>query len=228
MSENALFQETQVAGIPDPKPVRLIISGLSDEKLWLTNISGGIAPNYQLMYSIGADAYLNAFNQRLSLFQIEGIYVPTICDTGSPRDEPAFMTLYKERNIVSSSETTRVTYNGITIIGYFVKLTLGDFNKQGIEGHSFNLTFLGKIDRLDDGDTGRIATSANTPSASAVPQTASEQINNRTSDLRVVAQHLRSPLRAAAGIQSGNVVISARPAAPDILQQSIATLGSVT
>jgi hypothetical protein len=221
MSENALFQETQVAGLPDPKAIRLVISGLSDETLWLLTISGGIAPNYQLMYSIGADAYLNAFNQRLSMFEIEGVYIPTACDTGAPRDEPAFMTLYKERNIVSTSETTRMTYNGITIIGYFVKLDLGEYSKQGIVGHTFSLKFLGKIDRLDDGDTGRISTEANTPGTAQVPQTAAVQIQNRASDVLFALNHFRSPLNAAARVPSAhsNALVSSRPAFSETLQQ---------
>jgi hypothetical protein len=128
----------------------MTISGLADEELWLTGLRGSTEPNYQLMYSFGNSAFINSFNQRLSVFQISGIHVSQTCN-GSQRGEPAYVPFYKKRNIVSSDAATKITFDGITLTGWFIKLNIGDVTNEGIDGHLFSLDFLGRMRKAGDG-----------------------------------------------------------------------------
>jgi hypothetical protein len=152
-----LFSKTSVLGVTDDKPARLVIEGLTTEELWINSVKGGVEPNYQLMYSVGDGAFLNAFNQRFSLFMLDGIYIPSQCGTVSSDKEPEFLKFYKKHNIVTSSAASEedigdpigITFNNITITGWVVKLAIGSYSKEGIDGHTFSLSFLGKIDGID-------------------------------------------------------------------------------
>jgi len=155
---DSLFQNTTIKGLQDNKPARLIIEGFAREEFWITGLSGGVQPNYQLMYAVGPGAFLNAFNQRLSMFQLDGIHVPADCDRDTQNAEPAFLTFYKERNIVAAgarsngepSAPTYMSFNNITLIGFVVGLSIGNYSKEGIDGHTFQFKFLAKIDGLDE------------------------------------------------------------------------------
>jgi len=153
MSET-LFKQTQLASISDEKPARMVISGFSDpqEKLLITGFAGGIKPSYQLMYSIGNSVFLNAFSQRLSMFQMVGVYVPASCEGDNATEIPEFFRFYRDHNIVTAGEPITIAINEITITGYIVELQIQDYSKDGIDGHKFTLPFLGKIDNLDIAD----------------------------------------------------------------------------
>jgi hypothetical protein len=148
-----LWRDTQVASINDNRPVRMTVSGLNNEELWLTGLRGSVEPNFQLMYSFGNSAFINAFNQRLSQFQISGIFVAATCD-GGQRSEPAFVDFYKKRNIVSSEDPTKITFDGITITGWFTSMNIGDVTNEGIQGHLFTLGFLGRLRKAGDNADG--------------------------------------------------------------------------
>jgi len=142
-----LFEKTQVAALEDVKPIRLTVEGLSpDEQVWLTTIRGTTSPNFQLMYAIGPDTFINSFNQKLTLFSIKGIYVTSDCGGAfTVIGEPPFLSFYRRNNINSSVDAIKITFNGIVITGFLVKLDIGEFSKEGIEGHLFTLDFLGVI-----------------------------------------------------------------------------------
>jgi len=148
-----VFGTTQLASFADDKPVRLTVDGLKDEKLYLTSIRGEVNPNYQLMYTVGRGIYLNSFEHRLSLFTIQGIYVLVNCNGPlDNRGEPPFMLFYKRHNINTSSKAVRITFNNIVITGFLVKLSLGNYQQEGmgdVDGHMFTLLFLGTIDGLN-------------------------------------------------------------------------------
>jgi len=149
MSVNALFQETAVAGVEDVKPARLTVSGLDNEEIWLLDIKGGTTPNYQLMYSVGNEAFLNAFNQRFSIFTLSGVHILATCEGEPTQGEPPFLTFYKNNNIVSNATPVSVAYSGLTMSGYMVGLKLGSYNQEGIDGYQFTLEYLGKIDTVE-------------------------------------------------------------------------------
>lgn len=145
-----LFETTQLASMQDDKPVRLTIDGLSDEKLWLVKINGGARPNYQLMYAISGEKFLNTFQQRLRIWNIQGVYALADCD--GPVDatgEPPFLKFYKEHNISAAAKLLRMAYSGTVIKGYLVELKLGDFQQEVVDGYQFNLQFLGIIQGLE-------------------------------------------------------------------------------
>lgn len=147
----ALFPRTQLAALQDDKPVRLTIDKLDDDKLWLTKISGSVKPNFQLMYAIGSDKYINTFSQRLSVWPISGVYA--LADCNGPIDavgEPPFLKFYKQHNISAAATNLRITFSGIVITGYLVELSIGDYQQEIIDGYQFNLSFLGAINGLEE------------------------------------------------------------------------------
>jgi hypothetical protein len=144
-----IFKQTQVSSMEDTKPVRLTVEGLSNERLWITQINGQSVPNFQIMNAIGPEIYVNVFNHRLAPFNLAGIYVTADCDGEVEQDgEPPFLTFYKQNNIVQRTESIRITFNGIVIQGYMVRLSIGNYSQEGIDGHTFKLEFLGTIDGL--------------------------------------------------------------------------------
>jgi hypothetical protein len=165
-----IFGKTAMAGIPDSKPVRLVIEGLApEENLFLTNIAGNVAPNFQIMYSFGRDIFLNAFTQRLSVFKITGIYVSSSCEGDtSGRGEPVFLSFYRKNNIVSSKGAIKITFNGITITGFLIMLEVENYNKEGIDGHNFSLQFLGMIGGLEKASNPDRGSSTHKAAASAL------------------------------------------------------------
>ena len=142
-----LFKRTQLASLADDKPVRLTIDQLDDDKLWLTGIKGGIKPNFQLMYALSGQKFINTFRQRLSLWPIEGVYALADCD--GPIDavgEPPFLTFYNKHNISRAATNLKITFSGIVITGYLVSLNIGDYQQEVIDGYQFNLSFLGVVE----------------------------------------------------------------------------------
>jgi len=198
-----VFKQTQVASIDDPKPARLTVEGLTGEELWLTEIKGDVSPNFQLMHAVGKGAYLNAFNQRLSPFEITGVYVASSCDGSAPAGEPEFLKFYKERNIVASPDPLRLTYNGITITGFLTRLVLGKYSQDKIDGHKFTLKFLGVIDTLADqtfefgGEFTDISQSASDLSDAARARLGAENTEG-AGESAVRSSNLRTPEQIAA------------------------------
>lgn len=147
-----LFSVTQLVDFADDKPVRLVIDGLSaqNEQLYLNRIRGDIQPNFQLLYAIGPGKYINGFDQRLGPFAIDGVYVLTDCEgQQDTQTKPPFMTFYEENNILTRVRNgqgpIRITFEGIVLEAWIVKLTIGDYQKEGIEGHAFTLNILAQL-----------------------------------------------------------------------------------
>ena len=150
---NDVFGQSRAIGISTESKVRLVVEGFDDETLWLTSFQGDIEPNYQLMYSLGAEVFINTFSDKLSLFKLGGVYVMNLCNqdgTGTP----AFMSFYRARNIAVSDEPLRIALNSIVITGFLVMLTIGKFTQEVVEGHRFTLTFLGMLDQSLAGANG--------------------------------------------------------------------------
>jgi hypothetical protein len=150
---NALFRGTQLAAFADDKPVRLVIEGFQDpkEKLFLNDIQGETQPNYQLLYTIGAAKYLDVFSQRLSPFAITGLHIMTSC-TGAnvvQQEEPHFYKFYQANNIVTRARQGKgplfISFNGIVLKSYLIKLVWGSYQKERTDGHQFTLQILADL-----------------------------------------------------------------------------------
>jgi hypothetical protein len=80
MANSFFSNEPSMVPYYEGTPVRLTIAGYEDnDKLFITKMAGSIAPNYQLMYSIGATAFLNAFSQRMSFWNLNGFHLYKDC-----------------------------------------------------------------------------------------------------------------------------------------------------
>jgi hypothetical protein len=145
-----LFKGTAVFGLEDVKPVRLTIEDFrNNELLWLTDIKGSTKPNFQLMYSVGKDTFINAFNQRLSVFQISGVHILNNCDGAfNSSGEPPFLSFYKANNIIARTESLKISFENIVVSGFMIELEISSYSQEGIDGHRFTLTFLGSISGL--------------------------------------------------------------------------------
>jgi hypothetical protein len=151
-----IFGETAVFGIEDPKPARLTIEDFANnENLWLTDIRGGAKPNYQLMYAVGSDVYLNAFNQRLAQFDIQGIHILNNCAGAfQTTGDPPFLDFYKDNNIIQRTNPLKITFEGIVITGWMVEVAIGAYSQESVDGHRFGLTFIGTINGLQNDPPG--------------------------------------------------------------------------
>jgi hypothetical protein len=147
-----IFNETEIIGISDKRKRRLTISGFESEQLWLTDISGMLKPNYQLMYSLGARVFINAFNNKLSMFKLQGIYVPETCSSSGNGKTPEFVRFYREKNITQSSDA-KIAFEGISIKGSIVSMEIANYSKQGIDGHGFTLSFLGRLREAENSNS---------------------------------------------------------------------------
>ena len=150
MGELALFEKTQLGSINDSKPARLTIKEFQNGRLFVNNVGGGVKPNYQLMYSIGDDIFLNTFSDRLSLWTLRGLHILTDCEGADVPGEPPFLTFYKEYNI-KTERTVSMSFAGITMKGYLVHMTVQDYNQNGVEGFQFNLQYLALLQNLEKG-----------------------------------------------------------------------------
>lgn len=155
VNDSTVFSDaTGLASMKDQKPVRLVIPKFNDGKLLITKISGGVRPNFQLMYSLGSDVFINAFNQRLSMWTLSGLYIPSMCDNGKDfKGEPAFVDLYRRFNIRSGGVPLDMAFNGIVLVGFFVEIKIQDYTQKGIDGFSWEAAFLGRVNNfLEDPD----------------------------------------------------------------------------
>jgi hypothetical protein len=144
-----VFQETtQLAAITDQKPVRLVIPKFRNGKLLITKIAGEVRPNYQIMYSLGADAFITAFNQRLSTWTIHGLHIPGGCDGQNFKGEPAFVDLYRKFNIRTAKQPLDMAFNDIVLVGFFIGMTIQDYSQNGVDGFAWETPFLGRINNL--------------------------------------------------------------------------------
>ena len=150
---NDIFGDKKVAAINAVgKKVRLVVEGLKDETIWITSVRGEIEPNFQLMYSIGAQIYINTFQHKLSAFTLGGVYVFDLCGQEAG-GTPPFLSFYLRNNIAVSDRPIKVSFNGIVVTGYIVKLVIGEFNQDNIEGHEFSMPFLGIVEGTGAGGT---------------------------------------------------------------------------
>ena len=146
-----IFHESAgLASISDDKPVRLTIPKFPNGKLLITKISGGVQPNYQIMYSLGSDVFITAFNQRLSPWNISGIHIPGSCNNVAQNfnGEPAFVDLYRKFNIRTAKQPLDMTFNDIVVTGFFTGMRVGDYSQNGIDGYTWETTFLGRMTNL--------------------------------------------------------------------------------
>jgi hypothetical protein len=148
-----LFRGTQLASLTDDKPVRLVIEGFKDpnERLFLNELSGEVQPNFQLLYAIGPGKYIDSFAQRLAPFVITGTHILTTC-TGQQvqaQTQPTFLTFYQANNIVARAAGKKgpllISFNGIVLKSYLVKLVIGSYQKEGVDGHQFQLHVLAEM-----------------------------------------------------------------------------------
>lgn len=138
--------------VSEKSPARLLIDGYAgNENLFLTKMTGSLTPNYQLMYSIGSQVFLNAFAQRMTFWNLSGFHLFEQCSgTGTSPDQavPEFLNFYNANNIVKAKEALILSFIGITLHGYLVNLQIDDFKKSSgadtIEGVFYTLVFLGK------------------------------------------------------------------------------------
>jgi hypothetical protein len=101
------------------------------------------------MYSLGADVFINAFNQRLSMWTLSGLYIPSMCDNGQDfKGEPAFVDLYRRFNIRNAAAPLDLAFNGIVLVGFFVEMKIQDYTQGGIDGFSWETPFLGRMNNL--------------------------------------------------------------------------------
>lgn len=144
-----LFATTEIVGVNDRQKKRLTISGFESEDLWLTSIQGQWSPNFQLMYSLGVDVFINAFNNRLSDFTLSGIYIPETCETKGNGGVPPFIEFYKSHNI-NEKVPAKIAFDGITITGWIVKMMIKEYNQHNIDGHEFTIQFLGRLREIEN------------------------------------------------------------------------------
>jgi hypothetical protein len=143
-----LFQTTEIVGINNQQKKRLTISGFESEDLWLTSIQGEVSPNFQLMYSLGVDVFINAFNTRMGTFMLGGIYIPETCTTKGNGGVPPFISFYKSHNI-NERVPAKIAFDGITIKGWIVKMMIKEYTQNNIDGHEFSIQFLGRLREIE-------------------------------------------------------------------------------
>jgi len=148
MGDFALFESTELGCVRyEDKGARMAIEGFDrSEDLFITGIRGGEKPNYQLMYSLGVDVYINAFNKRLSVWELNGLFIPSDCeDCGErPGAKPAFIEFYDAHNITVDTDPILITFQTITLEGFLIDLRVQDYTKEGVEGIVFNLKYLAR------------------------------------------------------------------------------------
>jgi len=142
------FENTEIAEANDTnKKVRLTVDGLETADIWLTDVSGQVTPNYQILYSLGVKAFINAFNNRLGQFTITGIYIPDMC-LNSGGGTPPFIDFYKKVQITQKTPA-KISYDGISIQGWAIQMNLKSYSQNNIDGHEFTIQFLGRIRELE-------------------------------------------------------------------------------
>ena len=145
-----IFSDTLgLAKIADDKPVRLVIPQFNNGDLQITKIQGGVRPNFQLMYSLGSDVFINAFNQRLSMWTLHGLYIPAACGNGQNfKGEPAFVDLYRKFNIRTAKAPLDLAFNGIVLVGFFVEMKVMEYTQEGVDGFAWETPFLGRMNNF--------------------------------------------------------------------------------
>jgi len=142
------FENTDIAELSDTsKKIRITVDGLETADIWLTDVSGQVTPNYQILYSLGVTAFINAFNNRLGQFSITGIYIPTSC-VSEGGGTPPFIDFYKQVQI-TQKQPAKISYDGISIQGWATQMNLKSYSQNNIDGHEFTIQFLGRIRELE-------------------------------------------------------------------------------
>jgi len=147
MADLALFSKTQLGSISDDKPARLTIQEFSNARLFVTDVNGGAKPNYQLLYTIGDQVFINIFSDRMSVWDLRGVHILTDCAGEESSGEPPFLTFYRKHNI-TTGVSVNMSFAGITLLGFLTELVLSGYNKEGVDGFAFSLKYLAKLKNL--------------------------------------------------------------------------------
>ena len=157
-----LYEEPKVSvGIDkyNSKRTLLTISGDGNNDiagdLFVTNFGGDVRPNFQIMYSMGPEAYLNVFSQRLSAWNLDGVYVPSgRCPsksqggdtTGRNNDTPGFYKMYERYNIANNdNKFVKLVFSGLVVEAYITSMSIPSFSKTDVGQMRFSLKLLGRI-----------------------------------------------------------------------------------
>jgi len=155
-----LYQEPQVSlGIDKYGSARTLLTISGDDTdiagdLFVTNFGGDVSPNFQIMYSMGPEAYLNVFSQRLSSWTLEGVYVPSQrcpedgggSSTGRSNDTPGFYKMYERYNIANDdNKFVKLAFSGLVVEAYITSMSIPSFSKTDVGQMRFSLKLLGRI-----------------------------------------------------------------------------------
>jgi hypothetical protein len=154
-----IFGESKVVSLTVSKrKPRVVIKGYERESIELTSIRGSVSPTFQLMYSMGATAFITAFGNRLGNFTLAGIHIPSDCGSrlsilaspsGLGSKIPDFVTFYKNSKITNKKPIV-INFDGMTITGWATSMTIEKYKNQNIDGHNFTIEVLGRIEELED------------------------------------------------------------------------------
>ena len=153
-----LYQEPQVSlGIDKYNSNRTLLTISDNDKeiggdLFVTNFGGDVRPNFQIMYSMGPEVYLNVFSQRLSAWTLEGVYVPSErCpknkeNGGRNNDTPGFYKMYERYNIANDdNKFVKLAFSGLVVEAYITSMSIPSFSKTDVGQMRFSLKLLGRI-----------------------------------------------------------------------------------
>jgi hypothetical protein len=123
------------------------------------------------MYSLGADVFINAFNQRLSMWTIHGLHIPALCGDGNNlKGEPAFVDLYRRFNIRNAKVPLDMAFNGIVLVGFFIEMKVMEYTQEGVDGFAWETPFLGRMNNLLEAPDPIKVADAAAPAAPAAPK----------------------------------------------------------
>lgn len=206
MAESALFEKTRLGKINDSKPARLTIKEFNDQRLFVTKVGGGTKPNFQLMYSLGDDIFLNTFSERLSMWEFSGLHIMSDCDGAEIPGEPPFLTFYKRYNIKTES-VVNMSFAGVALRGYLVDMRIQDYNQNGVEGFQFHLKYLALLQNLVDADNAPAAAGTATGSGTGAAGSGLGLSGSQSNRLRGVYPSTTGAIRPGSGTIPTRILI---------------------
>jgi hypothetical protein len=148
--KNDYFSSTEIGEISASSPVRLVINELNGANTWITDIKGNLSPNFQILYSLGSRAFINVFNDRLGVFTLEGINITSACEN-SDSEIPPFMAFYRAIKITNKRTPIQMSFNKIVLSGWATSMDIGNYSKDNVEGNTFKIDFIGRIQEFNNG-----------------------------------------------------------------------------